>query len=59
MSRRWILTGQSGFETSLKYEENVPRYDNLAPNEVLVELHGASLNYRELAIADTEVTKLH
>ncbi|KXH34758.1 zinc-containing alcohol dehydrogenase [Colletotrichum simmondsii] len=53
MPRRWILTGQSGFETSLKYEENVPQADKVAAHEVLVELHGASLNYRELAIADT------
>ncbi|KAK1637723.1 hypothetical protein BDP81DRAFT_317022 [Colletotrichum phormii] len=56
MPRRWTLTGQSGFETSLKYKEHVPKNEKLGPNEVLVELHGASLNYRELAIADTEGT---
>ncbi|KXH68110.1 hypothetical protein CSAL01_04840 [Colletotrichum salicis] len=56
MPRRWILTGQSGFETSLNYEEHVPKNEKLGPNEVLVELHSASLNYRELAIADTEGT---
>ncbi|KPM39013.1 hypothetical protein AK830_g7566 [Neonectria ditissima] len=53
MARQWILTGQEGFETSLKYEENVPvpSADQLGPNEVLVKLYAASLNYRELVIA--------
>ncbi|CAM1507639.1 Fc.00g072800.m01.CDS01 [Cosmosporella sp. VM-42] len=53
MARQWILTGQEGFETSLKYEENipVPSAEKLGPNEVLVKLHAASLNYRELPIA--------
>ncbi|GJC93190.1 zinc-containing alcohol dehydrogenase [Colletotrichum higginsianum] len=54
MSRRWTLNGQSGFEKCLQYEENIPRTSTLASNEVLVELHAASLNYRELAIANTD-----
>ncbi|KAJ9156594.1 Polyketide synthase, enoylreductase [Pleurostoma richardsiae] len=53
MARQWILTGQEGFETSLQYEENIPipPADKLGPNKVLVEMHAASLNYRELIIA--------
>ncbi|KAH8893945.1 putative alcohol dehydrogenase [Thozetella sp. PMI_491] len=53
MARQWVLTGQEGFEISLEYQENVaiPSADELGPNEVLVRMHGASLNYRELVIA--------
>ncbi|KAF7557261.1 hypothetical protein G7Z17_g825 [Cylindrodendrum hubeiense] len=53
MSRRWILTGQEGFEVSLKYEQDVqvPSADDLGPTEVLVKIYSASLNYRELVIA--------
>ncbi|GKT41120.1 zinc-type alcohol dehydrogenase-like protein [Colletotrichum spaethianum] len=54
MTRRWTLNGQSGFDKCLKYEVNVPKSSLLGQNEVLVELHAASLNYRELAIADAE-----
>ncbi|GKT58293.1 zinc-binding alcohol dehydrogenase [Colletotrichum tofieldiae] len=54
MSRRWTLNGQSGFEKCLKYEENVPKPRTLGQNEVLVELYAASLNYRELAIANAK-----
>ncbi|CAH0046142.1 unnamed protein product [Clonostachys solani] len=53
MSRQWILTGQEGFETSLEYQQNVkvPSASELGPNDVLVQLHAASLNYRELVIS--------
>ncbi|RSL46760.1 hypothetical protein CEP54_013690 [Fusarium duplospermum] len=53
MARQWILNSQEGFETSLEYQENVhvPSQAELRPNEVLVKLHAASLNYRELVIA--------
>jgi hypothetical protein len=59
MARQWILTGQEGFETSLQYEENIPipPADKLGPNEVLVEMHAASLNYRELIIAGPVVSR--
>ncbi len=59
MSRRWILTGQEGFDVSLKYEQNieVPSADKLGPHEVLVRMHSASLNYRELIIAGPGVNK--
>ncbi|KAJ4316383.1 hypothetical protein N0V84_007898 [Fusarium piperis] len=53
MARQWTLTSQEGFETSLAYHENVPvpSQAELGPNEVLVKIHAASLNYRELVIA--------
>lgn len=60
MARQWILTSQEGFETSLEFRQNVsvPSADELAPNEVLVKLYAASLNYRELPIAGP-VVRLH
>ncbi|KAH7007572.1 hypothetical protein EDB80DRAFT_764432 [Ilyonectria destructans] len=54
MSRRWVLTGQKGFEESLKYEENVELSPEPGAHEVLVELHAASLNYREIVLANVE-----
>jgi NADPH:quinone reductase-like Zn-dependent oxidoreductase len=57
MSRQWILASQEGFEASLQYQENVriPSPDELGSNEVLVKIRAASLNYRELSIADPKV----
>jgi hypothetical protein len=57
MSRQWILASQEGFEASLKYQENVriPLPDELGSNEVLVKIYAASLNYREIQIADPKV----
>ncbi|EED13370.1 alcohol dehydrogenase, putative [Talaromyces stipitatus ATCC 10500] len=53
MARQWILNSQDGFEASLEYQQNVivPSAAKLGPTEVLVKLHAASLNYRELVIA--------
>ncbi|KAF5563658.1 alcohol dehydrogenase [Fusarium napiforme] len=53
MARQLILDDQQGFEKSLKYETNVPipSHDELGPRDVLVKLHAASLNYRDLVIA--------
>ncbi|KAL3470329.1 hypothetical protein BJX99DRAFT_51479 [Aspergillus californicus] len=53
MANQWILTGQEGFETSLEYQQNlsIPTAQDLGPNEVLVKMYAASLNYRELVIA--------
>lgn len=53
MSRQWVLTGQEGFEASLEYQTDVyiPSSQELGPNQVLVRMHAASLNYRELVIA--------
>ncbi|KAF4454932.1 hypothetical protein F53441_2641 [Fusarium austroafricanum] len=55
MARQWILDGQQGVETSLKYEDNVPipTKESLGPNDVLVKLHAASLNYRDIVIAES------
>lgn len=53
MARQWVLTGQEGFETSLEYQQDVkiPSIHELGPHDVLVRMHAASLNYRELVIA--------
>ncbi|KAI0426242.1 putative alcohol dehydrogenase [Xylaria sp. FL1042] len=53
MARQWILNSQNGFENSLEYQTNIPipSPSALGPKEVLVKMHGASLNYRELMIA--------
>jgi NADPH:quinone reductase-like Zn-dependent oxidoreductase len=45
---RWILKGQNGFD-SLAYEEKAA-IPELGSEDVLVELHAASLNHRELII---------
>jgi NADPH:quinone reductase-like Zn-dependent oxidoreductase len=57
MGRQWVLNSQNGFETSLEYQESVlePSADDIGPNEVLVEIHAASLNYREIMIASPKV----
>ncbi|KAK1998845.1 putative alcohol dehydrogenase [Colletotrichum falcatum] len=52
MVRRWTLNGQDGFDKCLSYEESARGSGTLGEHQVLVELHAASLNYRELAIAD-------
>ncbi|PWY94395.1 NAD(P)-binding protein [Aspergillus sclerotioniger CBS 115572] len=53
MARQWVLTGQEGFETSLEYQPDIskPSAHDLGPNEVLVRIYAASLNYRDLKIA--------
>lgn len=60
MARQWVLNSQEGFEISLEYQENVtiPLADELGPNEVLVKMHAASLNYREIVIAGPGVKLL-
>lgn len=57
MARQWVLARQEGFEASLEYQENVnvPSESKLRSDEVLVKLHAASLNYRELMIAQPGV----
>ncbi|KAI8631871.1 putative alcohol dehydrogenase [Xylariaceae sp. FL1651] len=54
MARQWILNSQNGFEKSLEYQENVriPSQSELGPKDVLVRMHAASLNYRELIISN-------
>jgi hypothetical protein len=46
---RWTLKSQDGIE-SLHYEEKA-ELPELGEENVLVEIHAASLNYRDLAIA--------
>lgn len=57
MARQWLLTGQEGFEASLEYDDAAPAPTaaGLGPTDVLVRLHAASLNYREIALADPGV----
>lgn len=58
---RWVLdSAQEGisslrFDTSATYEA-----DQLAPEDVLVDIHAASLNYREIAICkvSTQMTAM-
>ncbi|KAL4789833.1 hypothetical protein BDV19DRAFT_396647 [Aspergillus venezuelensis] len=45
----WLLTGQNGTE-SLQFDPAFP-LPPLGPHDVLVRIHAASLNYRDLAIA--------
>ncbi|RDW57978.1 alcohol dehydrogenase-11 [Coleophoma cylindrospora] len=54
MSRQWILASQEGFEASLQYQENVRIRSpaELESHEVLVKIYAASLNYRDISIAD-------
>lgn len=46
----WILKGQNGVD-SLKKVDNV-KIPALGDHDVLVQLHAASLNHRDLAIAE-------
>lgn len=57
MARQWVLNSQEGFEKSLEYQTDVPvpSPEELGANEVLVKLHAASLNYRDLMIAGLPV----
>jgi len=58
MARQWILNSQKGFEFSLEYQEDVETSsaDELSSNDVLVEMHAASLNYRDIMIASPDVS---
>jgi hypothetical protein len=58
MARQWKITSQEGWEKSLKYETDVqvPSPEELGEMEVLVKLHAASLNYRELMIPAVNVS---
>jgi hypothetical protein len=58
MARQWKIIGQEGWEKSLKYETDVrvPSAEELGEMQVLVKLHAASLNYRELMIPAVNVS---
>lgn len=48
---RWVLDSAQEGISSLRYEPDTTfTAEQLGPEEVLVEIHAASLNYRELAI---------
>lgn len=55
---RWLLDSAQEGISSLRYEPDATfTADQLGPEEVLVEVHAASLNYRELAIC--RVSNVH
>ncbi|KAK4656779.1 hypothetical protein QC762_207190 [Podospora pseudocomata] len=52
--KKWILTGQEGYDTSLQLVDSDISTDQLGPDDVLVQLQAASLNYRDLVIAKSD-----
>lgn len=49
---RWVLDSAQEGISSLRYEASATcEADQVGPDEVLVEIYAASLNYREIAIA--------
>ncbi|ROV93911.1 hypothetical protein VSDG_06285 [Cytospora chrysosperma] len=49
---RWVLDSAQEGTSSLRYEDSLTfEATQMAPDEVLVDIHAASLNYREIAIA--------
>lgn len=55
---RWVLDSAQEGISSLRYEPDATfTAGQVGPEEVLVEIHAASLNYRELAIC--RVSDLH
>lgn len=48
-TKRWTIEGTDGFE-SLKLNEHA-EIPKLGDNDILVKMHAASLNYRDLAMA--------
>ena len=47
-TNRWVLKGTKGLD-SLEFQKGAA-VPEVGPKDVLVELHAASLNYRELVI---------
>lgn len=45
----WILQGQNGVDSLEKVDDH--RLPVLGDHDVLIQLHAASLNYRDIAIA--------
>ena len=45
----WILQGQNGMSSLEQAPQNLPK---LGDHDILVELHAASLNHRDVAIAE-------
>lgn len=51
--KEWRLEGQKGIESLVCGESTLPT--ELQDHEVLIKIHAASLNYRDLAIAKVRV----
>jgi NADPH:quinone reductase-like Zn-dependent oxidoreductase len=51
---QWTLVGQNGIESLNYATTKLPA--NLGENEVIVELRAASLNYRDIVIAQVRIT---
>jgi NADPH:quinone reductase-like Zn-dependent oxidoreductase len=49
----WVLNSQTGIE-SLNFLEQLP-LPPMKEDEILVKIHAASLNYRELLIAEVKI----
>ncbi|KAK4173822.1 putative alcohol dehydrogenase [Triangularia setosa] len=53
--KKWILTGQEGYDISLQLvDSDISASTELSPDDVLVQIQAASLNYRDLVIAKSE-----
>lgn len=53
---RWVLDSAQEGISSLRYEDSLTfEATQIAPDEVLVDIHAASLNYREIAIAKVHI----
>jgi NADPH:quinone reductase-like Zn-dependent oxidoreductase len=50
---QWVLDSQNGIESLVSRQAQMPK--ELGEHEVLVKLHAASLNYRDLAIAKVPI----
>lgn len=56
---RWVLDKAQEGISSLRYEASATyEADKIAPDEVLVDIHAASLNYREIAICKVHIQNL-
>lgn len=53
---RWVLDPNQAGLSSLRYEPTAEdKVENLGPEDVLVEMHAASLNYRDIVIAKVRI----
>jgi NADPH:quinone reductase-like Zn-dependent oxidoreductase len=51
--QQWVLDSQNGIESLVSRQAQVPKV--VGEHEVLVRIHAASLNYRDLAIAKVPI----
>lgn len=50
---QWTLNGQRGIESLVQCQADYPT--EIGPHEVLVKIHAASLNYREIVLANVRI----